>query len=428
MRRLVPVALVLIAALGVGAAVVLDDATPSARASETLTAPAATVSTTTTVRDITFDALVPALDAVWSLSRRPGSSCLMVLSGTRVVYERNPDAAVMPASGLKVLTGLAALDELGPRTRLVTRVVATTPPYGGIVDGDLAIVGGGDPVLMTADWAARFDRQPRLRTPLEDLADRVVAAGVREVRGGIVVDDSRYDSERYVASWPARYHDANNTGPLSALFVNDGFAHGATVLRELLEARGVTVHGGAVAAPGPAVDVAAIESPAVAELVGAMLADSDNGTAELLTMELGRRSRGIGSTAAGTAAIVDSLAAHGLPTAGVTLTDGSGLDRGNRVTCRLLAAALTRAGSSSVLAAGLPVAGETGTLHDRFRNTPAVGRVRAKTGSLGGVATLAGFADAPEGTLTFVHVLNGIGGFGEARRVQDVLAVALVRH
>ena len=141
-----------------------------------------------------------------------------------MVFERNPDVGVTPASTMKLLTATAVLDQLPVGERLRTPVLTAAPVTDGVVDGDLVPRGRRRPVLGTVDWAAHFDRQPRLLTPIETLADRIVAAGVREIRGRVVGDDGRYDRERYVPTWPARYHDDNETGPLSALTVNDGFA------------------------------------------------------------------------------------------------------------------------------------------------------------------------------------------------------------
>lgn len=388
--------------------------------------------------------LLTSLDAVWSQTSQPASSCLMVLDDEHVLFERNPDMAVTPASTMKLLTATAALARLDPNERLRTPVLAATAPTSGIV-GDLYLVGGGDPVLGTVDWAAHFNRQPRLFTSIESLADRIVGAGVREVRGRVVGDDGRYDRERYVPTWPQRYRDDNQTGRLSALSVNDGFAvwdrpndfdipwddaprDAAAVLTALLRARGVVVTGdpaGGAVPPG-AIELAAVESPTIASLVAAMLQDSDNGTAELLVKELGLRVHGAGTSAAGAAAIAETLTELGLPMRDVTVRDGSGLDPENRITCRLLAAILRRADPDGPVAAGLPVAAQTGTLYKRFLATPVAGNLRAKTGSIRGVASLAGYADGVTGVLTFAQVLNGIGSQTDARRVQDSLGAALV--
>lgn len=386
--------------------------------------------------------LVQALTAVADAS--PERSCLLVTDGERVLFERQAELLLAPASGMKLVTAAAVLEHLDPGERLPTTVVATGAPAGGVVDGDLWMVGGGDPVLGTADWAASFERQPALVTSLEGLADRVVAAGVAEIQGRVLGDDSRYDAARYVAGWPGRYIISNQVGPLSALSVNDGFeawepktvpfadpaAGAAGVFTELLRQRGVLVAGepGSGTAPAGAARVAVAESPPVGDLVAEMLRESDNGTAELLTKELGFRVTGQGSTAAGTAAVASTVASlgDGVGT-GVVVRDGSGLDPGDRVTCRLLHS-LASADDGGPIDVGLPVAGTDGTLAVRFLDSPVTGALRAKTGSINGVASLSGVVAAQGGeVLSFSSILNDLGREVDALRLQDALATALVR-
>src|SRR5207247_872471 len=119
-----------------------DTSSSSSSSSSSTTAPAIS---TTQPPPLT---LAEALDGVWS--RTSSSSCLMVADGTHVVYERNPDAPVTPASTMKLLTATAVFQLLDPSSRLRTPVVATAPVAGdGTVNGDLYLIGGGDPVLGT---------------------------------------------------------------------------------------------------------------------------------------------------------------------------------------------------------------------------------------------------------------------------------------
>jgi D-alanyl-D-alanine carboxypeptidase/D-alanyl-D-alanine-endopeptidase (penicillin-binding protein 4) len=358
-------------------------------------------------------------------------TCLSVRDPAgRTVYSRQPDEALIPASALKLVTGAVALAKIGGSTRFTTEVRAATPAKGGAV-GDLWLVGAGDPLLSTADFAAEggYDGQPRLATPMETLADRVVAAGVRTVQGRLLGDDSRYDSQRLVPSWLPRYVANFDIGPISALTVNKGYATfppapsfalspatlAADVLAGLLRARGVTVGGtGEGPAPAGAPVVASIESPPLAEVVGAILQHSDNMGAEMMVKELGVRFGGGGTTAAGLAVIHDHLAAAGMPLAGVATVDGSGLDRSDRITCDLLQQLLARAGKGSELDRALPVAGRNGTLYHRFRGTTAAGRVRAKTGSLSGVAALTGWATGSDPTADAASGGAPTGGGGRS--------------
>jgi D-alanyl-D-alanine carboxypeptidase/D-alanyl-D-alanine-endopeptidase (penicillin-binding protein 4) len=383
--------------------------------------------------------LLRTLGVTWS--KTPASSCLVVTEGGKVVFERNPDAAVAPASTMKLLTATAVLQRIDPATRLVTPVVATAGPDAtGTVQGDLWLVGGGDPVLGTAAYRNHFTRKPRLINGIEALADRVVAAGVRHVTGRVVGDDGRYERRRYGATWPARYVTANETGPLSALAVNDGFerwspdrpfpdpaAGAAAVLNELLRQRGVTVDGLPTSgtAPQGAVQLAALGSPTIRELVGQMLLDSDNDTAELLLRELGLRVLGQGTTDAGRRVVLDTLTRLGLPLRNVRMVDGSGLDPANRVTCRLMVA-LTGSPVAATIQASVPVAAQTGTLYKRFLATPVAGRLRAKTGSIRGVASLVGWVSSTaRHAYAFAYIENGVTP-AQGSHLQDELGHDLV--
>ena len=184
----------------------------------------------------------------------------------------------------------------------------------------------------------------------------------------------------------------------------------ATKLGDLLRARGVVV-GGAPArgtAPAGAVEVAKLESPPLKDIVHEMLTSSDNLAAELLVREIGVRVAHDGSTAAGVKAVTAKLAELGLPTAGMVLVDGSGLDRGNRVTCQLLAAAVDLGSQPAFkpIWDGLPVAGGSGTLAAVLKDSPVAGKLRAKTGFLNGVAGLAGLVDVAQ-PMRFAFVANG---------------------
>jgi D-alanyl-D-alanine carboxypeptidase/D-alanyl-D-alanine-endopeptidase (penicillin-binding protein 4) len=323
-----------------------------------------------------------------------------------------------PASTLKLLTAAVAIELLGADHRFTTRAVAAAPIDGGTVDGDLVLVGGGDPVLSTGAYEAYLRSVPRHAadpvTRLDDLADALVAAGLRRVGGAVLGDDARHDGIRVLPGWKPSYLDDGDVGRLSALTVDDGdadfpghppaedpAAHAAAALRGLLVARGVVVGGGAGhgRAPEGSVDLAELRSPPLADVVSGMLTSSDNQTAELLVRELAVASGDPGTTDAGTAVVRDAVAALGVDTADLVVLDGSGLSPGSRVTCGTLLAVVRRALDDPRLAPlvdGLPVAGRTGTLATRFLGSALAGRLRAKTGQIAGVVALAGVVDDPD--------------------------------
>ena len=346
--------------------------------------------------------------------RSAGASCAEVAQGDEVVFQDHPHLPVLPASNMKVLTAIALLDEMGPNYRFTTSLDAAVAPAGGVVQGDLYLVGGGDPLLRLPTYAAGVPDGAPVFTDVTRLAALLRTAGGHVVTGGVIGDDARYDSERTVASWPAAYSEQGDVGPLSALDIDDGLeavgtplpagalpaaVRSAGIVSGLLRAAGVTVDGapGSGRAPAGAHVLARLVSPPLGEILGEVLRESDNTAMELLTKELGLKERGAGSTAAGLKAVRADLSADGLPLQGFVNLDGSGLSRSDRVTCALLVAALQRAGTKSVLVKDLPVAGRSGTLAADLKGTVAAGRVDAKTGTLEGVKALSGWVQPVKG-------------------------------
>ena len=161
-----------------------------------------------------------------------GQSCVVVNAGSGDIASHNPNLALAPASTEKLLTGLAAMSALGSDFKYETKAVAPAAPAGGTVDR-LWLVGSGDPSLSTPDYPGMVESNPRRNTEeqasgpsksttsLATLADAVAATGVRNIPGGVQGDDSRYETVRYVPSWPAVPY-RSRVGPIGALTVNHG--------------------------------------------------------------------------------------------------------------------------------------------------------------------------------------------------------------
>jgi D-alanyl-D-alanine carboxypeptidase/D-alanyl-D-alanine-endopeptidase (penicillin-binding protein 4) len=389
------------------------------------------------------------LDAVLGQPLYAGTvdgTCLAVRDPAgRLLYTRQLDKALIPASNLKLLTAAVALAKFGPDFRYVTPVRSPSPPAGDGSVGDLWLVGSGDPLLATADFAAiaGWLERPRPATPIEGLADRIVNAGVKRI-GRILGDETRFDTQRYLPTWAPNYATDPDIGPQSALQLNGGFVqwrpkaipqtapatNGATVLASLLRARGVTVGGvGEGRAPENGVTVAQIESPPMAEVVGVMLRDSDNLVAELIVKELGARFANAGTTAGGLTVERTVAIELGLPARPLILSDGSGLDRGNRLSCELIDSVLAHSGEDSPIGKGLSVAGSIGTLTRRFVNTPAAGKVKAKTGSLDGVTSLSGWTTGVRGgDLQFALLANDLPYDAAGTALQNQLVNVLAGY
>ena len=159
-----------------------------------------------------------------------------------------------------------------------------------------------------------------------------------------------------------------------------------------------------------------------------MLVHSDNTTAELLVKELGRTPAERGTTVAGLAVMLDTLERAGHDVDQVVPQDGSGLDPDNRVTCSLLVDVMEDDLHGALLVDSLPLAGESGTMKTRFVGTAGEGRVRAKTGTLRGVTSLAGVVDTPAGRrLAFAVISNGELPF-EIRDLHEEVVLALLSY
>jgi D-alanyl-D-alanine carboxypeptidase/D-alanyl-D-alanine-endopeptidase (penicillin-binding protein 4) len=156
--------------------------------------------------------------------------------------------------------------------------------------------------------------------------------------------------------------------------------------------------------------VASVSSAPLSQVIGEMLRNSDNNTAELLVKEIGRAAKGAGSRSAGTATIRERLESWGVPMTGVVIVDGSGLARENKMTCSAMMVLLDRYRIDSPLVAALAVAGRTGTLADDFIGDPLEARLIGKTGSLTGVKALVGYVPVEGvGTIRFAVMLEGNG-------------------
>ncbi len=404
------------------------------------------------------DRVLDARMAELFLNERMGtaasSSCIVVRQDGRTVLARNPNLAVLPASTMKLILASTVLTELDPNSRFVTEAKAATQPVNGVLSGDLYFVGGGDPLLATENYLSTFVRQPQIATPLEQLVDDIVKTGVKEINGSVVGHDRRYDDLRSVPSWKPSYLTQGEVGPISALSVNDSFivttastrrrtrqpvwkaaedppSQAAAVLTSMLKARGIKIAGEPRTAEPtesvPSEILATLSSPALGEIVGQMLSESDNNTAESLLKELAYSKKELGTTADGIEVMKESLQKRGYPIGDLTLVDGSGLDRSNRVTCSVLIGAVEE--SISQIRKLLPVSGTSGTLSARMKGPEVLGKVRAKTGSLNGVSALAGEVDLLDGrTLNFAMVLNELPDGSPGVATGDEVAIALSRY
>jgi len=365
-------------------------------------------------------------------------ACVAVDDRLGALARIGTDVALAPASTLKLLIGTAAIRLLGADHHFTTRVLRDTA-------GNLYLVGGGDPLLATPGNITHSHANPRFRTvpftPLAALADAVAAAGVDDVTGPLFVDDHAHDTLRFLPNWKPIYAQEGDVGALGALTVDGGYSATTRTpladpavatgqsLASMLATRGVTVAGGVRRgnAPADAAEVAHVDSAPLSDLVGEMLTSSDNYTAEELLRDLAANAGLVPATSDdGIRLVRHELTALGVPTTGLVMHDGSGLAPDDRVTCATMLKVIELATRPEFAAIdrGLPIAGQTGTLVDRFVGSPLAGKLRAKTGSIGGVVGLVGVVDGTAG-LRFAFEANGDFSTGAGVQLQAEVANAI---
>jgi serine-type D-Ala-D-Ala carboxypeptidase/endopeptidase (penicillin-binding protein 4) len=365
--------------------------------------------------------------AVPYVAKTTSSAVAVDLQTGEVVFQRNPNLALVPASNEKLAVTYAALITLGPWFRIETTVLGKGRLDGTVWHGNLVLKGYGDPTLSSRD--------------LRRLARQIRAAGIRRVTGRIVGDESFFDSRRVVRGWKSWYY-VNESAPLSALTVDRAVYHGRVSREPALAAAGtfraelrrlnVRVMGPAVTgrAPPRALPIASTLSPPLDEILRFMNRESDNFTSELILKQLGTLDGKRGTTTRGGKVVRRALAEAGVPLAGVRIADGSGLSSRNRLTARALIAMLRIAWMDTELrpafVLSLAVAGRNGTLEDRMKRRPAAGRVLAKTGTTSIASALSGFV---KNRFAFAILHNGrpVSHFW-ARRAQDRFAAVLASY
>ena len=368
------------------------------------------------------------------LGPRVGYSIADALTGHRLAGVQDARPAT-PASVTKLATAAAVLTRPGAGVRLVTRVMA------GASAGDVVLVGGGDPTLSVGARQA-YAGGPRL--------DRLAAAVRRVVHGPIrrlLVDTSAYAGPTTATGWDTDLVGSGNVAPITALMIDGGRLDPARRARSSTPdlaagrafARLLGVPAGEVArgrASAHAAELARVTSRPVGDLVEQMLTLSDNVLAEALARRVAVAGGEPASFAGAVAAISATLDRTGAPTAGLRLYDGSGLSRRDLLPAGLLTSLLAKAAGGTALRpilTGLPVAGYSGTLADRFhtaRSRPGAGDIRAKTGTLSGVSALAGVVrDASGRLLAFAVLADRVpaGGTAGAEAALDAAATTLSR-
>jgi D-alanyl-D-alanine carboxypeptidase/D-alanyl-D-alanine-endopeptidase (penicillin-binding protein 4) len=398
-------------------------------------------------------------------------------SATKLVTARGALAVLGPTFTFGT-TVHGAITE-GRAERLVLRgegdPTVTTNDLRGMVD-ELVRLGltevGGDVVVDQSAFEDRFvppafEQQPNewaaFRAPVSALAvDRnrlririypakagLPARAVLEPLGYVQADveietvsgrvrDSKLTVRLEPADARLRVHIRGSVGEKDGMVflerrVEDPRALAGYVFRELLGERGINVRGRIDALRGSADGLPVLvstRSPPLTTMLRALGKESDNFTAEMLLLALGKSAAGTGRAEAGAKVLIDDLSRLGPLEPGTRFVNGSGLFDANRVSTNLLVRVLVaqRAdpGTFPEYASQLAVASRDGTLRGRFSRLPSGCVIRAKTGSLRGTSSLSGYVARPDGThWAFGVIVEGIADMAAPRPNIDAFVASL---
>ncbi|QGN33866.1 D-alanyl-D-alanine carboxypeptidase/D-alanyl-D-alanine-endopeptidase [Microlunatus sp. Gsoil 973] len=354
------------------------------------------------------------------------SAAVMSAQTGKLLYNHDADTALIPASVTKLLTTSAALKLLGPQHRFRTSVVDASTTRHGKKINQVDLVGGGDPYLTVTRKQAVEPGQASLEALATSTAKQLKADDLTRVRLGY--DASLFRGPAWNPTWPSNYTTVVTR--TTALWANEGRLYGSEGPRQsdpaesaaddfaaLLRKRGIKITSIEPAkAPATADELAGIDSLPLSTIVEKLLMASDNDAAEVIARQVAVADGKPGTITDAVNSIKKVLSMLGAWAPGTRIYDGSGLSRDGRIPAQTLVKVLRLgiAGDQPALApvfTGLPVAGVEGSLHYRFDESRAeVGRglVRAKTGTLTGVHSLAGYSYTRDGELLiFAFVVNG---------------------
>jgi D-alanyl-D-alanine carboxypeptidase/D-alanyl-D-alanine-endopeptidase (penicillin-binding protein 4) len=375
------------------------------------------------------------------MARIGGASGALVVDLTtgQTLFSDQAGTGRLPASVEKIYTTSTVLLRFGPSATLTTSVLEGKGWLGKnrVWHGSLYIRGGGDPTFGSADFIR--SNYGGAGANVQSLAAGVRRFGIRGVVGQVLGDESYFDSLRGTSASDFQF-DPDMEGALSALAFDRGLSgssdvhhpalYAAQQLISALPAAGVkaSAHAGAGTTPDGAQPVAAVPSPPISQLIAMTNTPSDNFFAEMLIKGLGARFGAGGSTAAG-AGVVTALLSRRF---GIhpKVVDGSGLSYADSTSPSQVLSVLAKLRFNHSFWSSLAVGGETGTLSDEMKGTPAQGNCRGKTGTLSSVANLAGYCHARDGhTVAFAVLANSVSDPTYVHSVEaNQFAVALADY
>lgn len=334
------------------------------------------------------------------------------LPSGKVLESHNTETPLIPASIMKSVTIATLIDKTGPDMRYSTKVYLTAPVRKGVVDGNIVVVGSGDPSLNSTC-------EPQSADFVREIVDALKKRKVTEIKGRIVVNGDVFSGPDIPPTWakgdlPHSYgtgthgfnFENNASGKRS---VSNPTAVFETRLRRALTDAGISL-GGESLQEGERTEILDHLSPTVDEIMRSCMMRSDNMMAESLLRTYSVERGGDGSTSDAAEAEARFWKSRKAPMDGVVIVDGSGLSRSNRVTGEFMAYVLREMSGDPVYASFFPLAGQEGTLRRFLADTPLDSYIAMKTGSMSGIQCYAGYKldDDYAPTHVVVVIINGM--------------------
>lgn len=336
------------------------------------------------------EALKKLLSSPSLTSQKTGILVYELASGKTIVAH-NDGLGLVPASVMKTVTASSFTDKYKYGDRLNTNIYITGPVNQGVLNGDIVVVGCGDPSINK-------------ETAGGDIVDEIVQAlkgkGITSVNGMIKIDNTFIGGTPQPSFWPAGdlntyygtgYHAFNYKGNArdkaavarpDQVFVAD--------LKTAMARNGITIKNQAIEG-GNRTLLLTHSSPQLSNILRSCIFRSDNLYAEGFLRLFGKKVGTNGSTEDSAAAQMQHLERKGYPMNYVNVVDGSGLSRNNRLTVDFLGEMLGDKSEDPMYVSLFPLVGEEGTVKNFMKDTPLSGMMALKTGSMNGIQSYAGY-------------------------------------
>jgi D-alanyl-D-alanine carboxypeptidase/D-alanyl-D-alanine-endopeptidase (penicillin-binding protein 4) len=368
------------------------------------------------------------------------------------IYSKNAGKLFMPASNMKIVTSSAALTLLGADYTYKTTFLVVGPVQDSLLDGDLIVIGRGDPTIS--------DNMRGVATTVMDaLADSIRAHGIRQISGRLVRVGNAFPDSIHGYGWEwddlGEYYAAG----VDELIFNEGMAATTprpppdtvrdsaysgpakdpataylNALNDALIRKGIILDAGVLDSilPTPIKmdTLFTFTSLPMRNIIPALMKPSQNQIAEILLKTIGLERGGMGTADSARKIVGQLLLSWGVQQDGFVIRDGSGLSRHDMLTPETIVRVLDRIQQDTAFAVfynALPIAGIDGTLENRMKGTPAEGNVRAKTGSISYARSLSGYVTTADGERLIFSMLanNWVTPSSVVTGVMDRIAVAL---